>query len=165
MCHLLWAKWLCDTFIFFDHFGFSHSVVNSLPKTQSTRRTSFCSSTTYTTAAYGSNPNVFIRLDSVGRAGSVGSGSYATIASFHKLPLPLSRTSSPSPSPYATTNIGSAIGSATYITSTNGSGRYSHHIYSKPASTYLPSRVSYYASSQLTHLSQVTAALVSVEEA
>ncbi|GFG35749.1 hypothetical protein Cfor_05200 [Coptotermes formosanus] len=83
---------------------------------ESLQRTSFCSSTTYTTAAYGSNPNVFIRLDSVGRAGSVGSGSYATIASFHKLPLPLSRTSSPSPSPYATTNIGSAIGSATYIT-------------------------------------------------
>lgn len=116
----------------------------------------FCSSTTYTTAAYGSNPNVFIRLDSIGRAGSVGSGSYATIASFHKLPLPLSRRSSPSPSPYATANIGSAVGSATYITSTNGSGRYSHHIYSKPASTYCPSRVSYYASSQLTHLSQVT---------
>ncbi|KDR13445.1 Tyrosine-protein kinase RYK, partial [Zootermopsis nevadensis] len=109
--------------------------------------------TTYTTAAYGSNPNVFIRLDSIGRAGSVGSGSYATIASFHKLPLPLSRRSSPSPCPYATTNIGSA----TYIASTNGSGRYSHHIYSKPASTYCPSRVSYYASSQLTHLSQVTA--------
>ncbi|XP_021931204.1 tyrosine-protein kinase Dnt-like isoform X1 [Zootermopsis nevadensis] len=108
--------------------------------------------TTYTTAAYGSNPNVFIRLDSIGRAGSVGSGSYATIASFHKLPLPLSRRSSPSPCPYATTNIGSA----TYIASTNGSGRYSHHIYSKPASTYCPSRVSYYASSQLTHLSQVT---------
>jgi hypothetical protein len=115
----------------------------------------FCCSTTYTTAAYGSNPNVFIRLDSVGRAGSVGSGSYATIASFHKLPLPLSRRSSPSPCPYATANIGSAVGSATYIASTNGSGRYSHHIYSKPASTYCPSRVSYYASSQLTHLSQV----------
>lgn len=112
----------------------------------------FCSSTTYTTAAYGSNPNVFIRLDSIGRAGSVGSGSYATIASFHKLPLPASRRSSPSPCPYATTNIGSA----TYIASTNGSGRYSHHIYSKPASTYCPSRVSYYASSQLTHLSQVS---------
>jgi hypothetical protein len=111
----------------------------------------FFSSTTYTTAAYGSNPNVFIRLDSIGRTGSVGSGSYATIASFHKLPLPLSRRSSPSPCPYATTNIGSA----TYIASTNGSGRYSHHIYSKPASTYCPSRVSYYASSQLTHLSQV----------
>jgi hypothetical protein len=120
----------------------------------------FCSSTTYTTAAYGSNPNVFIRLDSVGRAGSVGSGSYATIASFHKLPLPLSRRSTPSPSPYATANIGSALGSATYITSTNGSGRYSHHIYSKPASTYIPSRVSYYASSQLTHLSQVNVSSV-----
>jgi len=124
--------------------------------TPRTKHFPFCSSTTYTTAAYGSNPNVFIRLDSVGRPASAGSGSYATIASFHKLPLPLSRRSSSSPSPYATANIGSAIGSATYVTSTNGSGRYSHHIYSKPASTYLPSRVSYYASSQLTHLSQVS---------
>jgi hypothetical protein len=133
-----------------------------LSQTHSTKHL-FFSSTTYTTAAYGSNPNVFIRLDSVGRPASVGSGSYATIASFHKLPLPLSRRSSSSPSPYATANIGSAIGSATYVTSTNGSGRYSHHIYSKPASTYLPSRVSYYASSQLTHLSQVTASILSLQ--
>ncbi|XP_068085426.1 tyrosine-protein kinase RYK [Anabrus simplex] len=101
--------------------------------------------TTYTSAAYGSNPNVFIRLDSMARAPSVGSGSYATIASFHKVPL--SRRSSPSPCPYATT----------HVTSTNGSGGYSHHIYSKPATNnYSASRVSYYASSQLTHLSQLT---------
>ena len=150
------TKWYCDRF-FFSHFSFPlPESSNAQPQTHSTKHFPFCSSTTYTTAAYGSNPNVFIRLDSVGRPASVGSGSYATIASFHKLPLPLSRRSSSSPSPYATANIGSAIGSATYVTSTNGSGRYSHHIYSKPASTYLPSRVSYYASSQLTHLSQVS---------
>ena len=136
----------------------------ALSQTHSTNHFAFHSSTTYTTAAYGSNPNVFIRLDSVGRPASVGSGSYATIASFHKLPLPLSRRSSSSPSPYATANIGSAVGSATYVTSTNGSGRYSHHIYSKPASTYLPSRVSYYASSQLTHLSQVNSSTIILEK-
>jgi len=156
LCGILWwVNWHCDKF-FFSHLGFPLSPVPpALSQTHSTMHFSFFPSTTYTTAAYGSNPNVFIRLDSVGRPGSVGSGSYATIASFHKLPLPVSRRSSSSPSPYATANIGSAIGSATYVTSTNGSGRYSHHIYSKPASTYLPSRVSYYASSQLTHLSQV----------
>ncbi|KAK7871821.1 hypothetical protein R5R35_006421 [Gryllus longicercus] len=109
--------------------------------------------TTYTSAAYGSNPNVFIRLDALARPPSAGSGSYATIASFHKVPLG-SRRSSPSPCPYATTHV-TAAGAA----SAAGSTAYSTHIYSKPASSnYSASRVSYYASSQLTHLSQMALA-------
>ncbi|GLV43124.1 Derailed 2 [Carabus blaptoides fortunei] len=92
--------------------------------------------TSYTSAAFGSNQNVFIRLDSMGRAASVGSGSYATIASIQKYPVSSRR----SPSPYATTHIAVADNSG--------------HMYVKPE--YCPSRVSYYASSQLTHLSQVT---------
>lgn len=44
-------------------------------------------STSFTTAAYGSHQNVFIRLDPLGRPPSVNSGSYATIASLNKYPL------------------------------------------------------------------------------
>ena len=91
-------------------------------------------STSYTSGAYAGNPNVFIRMD------SICSGSYATIASLHKTPL----ESNP-PSPYATS----------YVTST-GNGKTSHHIYCKPTSTHGSSRVSYYASSQLLQVPQVS---------
>ncbi|XP_037968647.2 tyrosine-protein kinase Dnt isoform X2 [Plutella xylostella] len=81
--------------------------------------------TSYTTAAYGSHQNVLLRLDTMGRPPS-STGSYATIASLHKFPFGSRR----SPSPYATTHIG-------------------EHVYAKPES-----RVSYYAASNLTHVSQ-----------
>ncbi|KPI91796.1 Tyrosine-protein kinase RYK [Papilio xuthus] len=81
--------------------------------------------TSYTTAAYGSHQNVLLRLDTLGRPPS-STGSYATIASLHKFPFGSRR----SPSPYATTHIG-------------------EHVYAKPES-----RVSYYAASNLTHVSQ-----------
>ncbi|XP_028032644.1 tyrosine-protein kinase Dnt isoform X1 [Bombyx mandarina] len=84
-------------------------------------------STSYTTAAYGSHQNVLLRLDTLGRPPS-STGSYATIASLHKFPFGSRR----SPSPYATTQIG-------------------EHVYAKP-----DSRVSYYAASNLTHVSQQT---------
>ncbi|XP_072946548.1 tyrosine-protein kinase Dnt [Epargyreus clarus] len=83
--------------------------------------------TSYTTAAYGSHQNVLLRLDTLGRPPS-STGSYATIASLHKFPFGTRR----SPSPYATTHIG-------------------EHVYAKPES-----RVSYYAASNLTHVSQQT---------
>ncbi|KAJ0182729.1 hypothetical protein K1T71_002098 [Dendrolimus kikuchii] len=83
--------------------------------------------TSYTTAAYGSHQNVLLRLDTLGRPPS-STGSYATIASLHKFPFGSRR----SPSPYATTHIG-------------------EHVYAKP-----DSRVSYYAASNLTHVSQQT---------
>ncbi|XP_050680727.1 tyrosine-protein kinase Dnt [Leptidea sinapis] len=83
--------------------------------------------TSYTTAAYGSHQNVLLRLDTLGRPPS-STGSYATIASLHKFPFGSRR----SPSPYATTHI-------------------SEHVYAKPES-----RVSYYAASNLTHVSQQT---------
>ncbi|CAG4983756.1 unnamed protein product [Colias eurytheme] len=83
--------------------------------------------TSYTTAAYGSHQNVLLRLDTLGRPPS-STGSYATIASLHKFPFGSRR----SPSPYATTHIG-------------------EHVYAKPES-----RVSYYAASNLTHVSQQT---------
>ncbi|XP_073957389.1 tyrosine-protein kinase derailed 2 isoform X1 [Choristoneura fumiferana] len=83
--------------------------------------------TSYTTAAYGSHQNVLLRLDTLGRPPS-STGSYATIASLHKFPFGSRR----SPSPYATTHIG-------------------EHVYAKPES-----RVSYYAASNLTHVSQNT---------
>ncbi|KAJ2940622.1 hypothetical protein O0L34_g14727 [Tuta absoluta] len=85
------------------------------------------SNTSYTTAAYGSHQNVLLRLDTIGRPPS-STGSYATIASLHKFPFGSRR----SPSPYATTHIG-------------------EHVYAKP-----DSRVSYYAASNLTHVSQQT---------
>ncbi|XP_063827690.1 tyrosine-protein kinase RYK-like [Ostrinia nubilalis] len=85
--------------------------------------------TSYTTAAYGSHQNVLLRLDTLGRPPS-STGSYATIASLHKFPFGSRR----SPSPYATTHIG-------------------EHIYAKPES-----RVSYYAASNLTHVSTQTVA-------
>lgn len=44
------------------------------------------SSTSYTTAAYGSHQNVLLRLDTLGRPPS-STGSYATIASLHKFPF------------------------------------------------------------------------------
>ncbi|CAG9581177.1 unnamed protein product [Danaus chrysippus] len=91
--------------------------------------------TSYTTAAYGSHQNVLLRLDTLGRPPS-STGSYATIASLHKFPFDLENHcqtgSRRSPSPYATTHIG-------------------EHIYAKPES-----RVSYYAASNLTHVSQQT---------
>ncbi|XP_041975331.1 tyrosine-protein kinase Dnt [Aricia agestis] len=83
--------------------------------------------TSYTTAAYGSHQNVLLRLDTLARPPS-STGSYATIASLHKFPFGSRR----SPSPYATTHI-------------------SEHVYAKPES-----RVSYYAASNLTHVSQQT---------
>lgn len=50
-------------------------------------------STSFTTAAYGSHQNVFIRLDPLGRPPSANSGSYATIASLNKFPLTESKKS------------------------------------------------------------------------
>ncbi|CAG9117875.1 unnamed protein product [Plutella xylostella] len=88
--------------------------------------------TSYTTAAYGSHQNVLLRLDTMGRPPS-STGSYATIASLHKFPFGSRR----SPSPYATTHIG-------------------EHVYAKPES-----RVSYYAASNLTHVSQPTRLTIS----
>ncbi|XP_071440909.1 tyrosine-protein kinase Dnt-like [Hetaerina americana] len=121
--------------------------------------------TSYTTAAaYGSNPNVFIRLDSarnfgsvgrtssvgtyvngVGGAGSVCSGSYATIASFQKVPLG-SSNAPPSPSPYYSTSVvgGQSVGGA------SSCGTASNHVYARP---HCGSRVSYYASSQISQVS------------
>ncbi|CAD7078245.1 unnamed protein product [Hermetia illucens] len=98
--------------------------------------------TSFTTAAYGSHQNVFIRLDPLGRPPSVNSGSYATIASLNKFPLTESKKSwfksSPTPSPYAT----ALLPMGDQIAET---------IYSKPESI-CPSRISYYASSQLTQV-------------
>ncbi|XP_055858556.1 tyrosine-protein kinase Drl isoform X1 [Episyrphus balteatus] len=103
--------------------------------------------TSFTTAAYGSHQNVFIRLDPLGRPPSVNSGSYATIASLNKFPLTESKKScnifdrfrgSPTPSPYAT----ALLPMGDQIAET---------IYSKPESV-CPSRISYYASSQLTQV-------------
>lgn len=102
--------------------------LKSSHKFRNTIRWNVVSSTSYTSGAYAGNPNVFIRLN------SGLSGSYATIASCHKPPL--------TPSPYATS----------YVT-TNGS---THHVYCKPASTRCSSRVSYYASSPLIQVPQVT---------
>uniref|UniRef100_A0A1B0DG39 Uncharacterized protein n=1 Tax=Phlebotomus papatasi TaxID=29031 RepID=A0A1B0DG39_PHLPP len=100
------------------------------------------SSTSFTTAAYGSNQNVFIRLDAVGRPASINSDSYATITSLNKFPLTESKKNwlgkPSSPSPYATALL--ALPQSQDIAET---------IYSKPESL-CPSRVSYYASSQLT---------------
>lgn len=101
------------------------------------------SSTSYTTAAYGSNPNVFIRLDTPKNFGaaSIGSGSYATIASFQKVPL--SGTGSltnnkncnrRSPSPYATSQL-------------------TGNIYSKPN---CQSRFSYYGTTALSQTTNVS---------
>lgn len=50
-------------------------------------------STSFTTAAYGSHQNVFIRLDPLGRPPSANSGSYATIASLNKYSLSDSKKS------------------------------------------------------------------------
>lgn len=50
-------------------------------------------STSFTTAAYGSHQNVFIRLDPLGRPPSANSGSYATIASLNKYPISESKKS------------------------------------------------------------------------
>uniref|UniRef100_A0A1B0BNP5 Uncharacterized protein n=1 Tax=Glossina palpalis gambiensis TaxID=67801 RepID=A0A1B0BNP5_9MUSC len=101
--------------------------------------------TSFTTAAYGSHQNVFIRLDPLGRPPSANSGSYATIASLNKYPSETKKScnifekfrSSPTPSPYAT----ALLPMGDQITET---------IYSKPESVCCPSRISYYASSQLT---------------
>uniref|UniRef100_A0A182WTV9 WIF domain-containing protein n=1 Tax=Anopheles quadriannulatus TaxID=34691 RepID=A0A182WTV9_ANOQN len=101
--------------------------------------------TSFTTAAYGSHQNVFIRLDPLGRPPSANSGSYATIASLNKYPISESKKSwfrsTPSPSPYATALL--PLGQ----NGTAGTGTES--VYAKPESV-CPSRVSYYASSQLT---------------
>lgn len=141
-------------------------------------------STSFTTAAYGSHQNVFIRLDPLGRPPSANSGSYATIASLNKYPCDTKKScnifdskwfslrnvifnflwhflknlttdklnyfnmistfyftefrSSPTPSPYAT----ALLPMGDQIAET---------IYSKPESV-CPSRISYYASSQLTQV-------------
>ncbi|KNC30539.1 hypothetical protein FF38_02290 [Lucilia cuprina] len=102
--------------------------------------------TSFTTAAYGSHQNVFIRLDPLGRPPSANSGSYATIASLNKYPCESKKScnifekfrSSPTPSPYAT----ALLPMGDQIAET---------IYSKPESV-CPSRISYYASSQLTQV-------------
>uniref|UniRef100_A0A182M948 Uncharacterized protein n=1 Tax=Anopheles culicifacies TaxID=139723 RepID=A0A182M948_9DIPT len=100
--------------------------------------------TSFTTAAYGSHQNVFIRLDPLGRPPSANSGSYATIASLNKYPISESKKSwfrsTPSPSPYATALL--PLGQ-------NGTATGTESVYAKPESV-CPSRVSYYASSQLT---------------
>lgn len=133
-------------------------------------------STSFTTAGYGSHQNVFIRLDPLGRPPSA-TGSYATIASLNKYPTETKKScsifdrksanspvslllhrvnpigykllnalslstgfrSSPTPTPYATALLpmGDQVGET---------------IYSKPESV-CPSRISYYASSQLTQVS------------
>lgn len=133
-----------------------------------------CCSTSFTTAGYGSHQNVFIRLDPLGRPPSA-TGSYATIASLNKYPTETKKScsifdrksanylspfrfnpigykllnvlsllstgfrSSPTPTPYATALLpmGDQAGET---------------IYSKPESV-CPSRISYYASSQLTQVS------------
>ncbi|KAL1465160.1 hypothetical protein WDU94_004750 [Cyamophila willieti] len=79
--------------------------------------------TSYTSAAYATNPNVFIRLD------AMDTGSYDTIASFKKLPAPSSGKSVP-PSPYATTCV------------TTYKGKTSHHVYATPIQYYASSNVS-----------------------
>ncbi|XP_017835309.2 tyrosine-protein kinase RYK-like [Drosophila busckii] len=101
--------------------------------------------TSFTTAGYGSHQNVFIRLDPLGRPPSA-TGSYATIASLNKYPPETKKScsifdrfrSSPTatPTPYATALL--PMGDQSGET-----------IYSKPESV-CPSRISYYASSQLT---------------
>ncbi|XP_033251374.1 tyrosine-protein kinase RYK-like [Drosophila miranda] len=95
--------------------------------------------TSFTTAAYGSHQNIFIRLDPLGRPPSA-TGSYTTIASLNKnLGRPRSGfRSSPIPTLYATALL--PMGDQTQAGET---------IYSKPESI-CPSRISYYASSQLT---------------
>ncbi|KAH8272523.1 hypothetical protein KR026_000175, partial [Drosophila bipectinata] len=118
--------------------------------------------TSFTTAAYGSHQNVFIRLDPLGRPPSA-TGSYATIASLNKYPAESKKScsifdrkliswhpawttsnpaltgfrSSPTPTPYATALLPMNHDQAVET------------IYSKPESI-CPSRISYYASSQLT---------------
>lgn len=122
------------------------------------------SSTSFTTAAYGSHQNVFIRLDPLGRPPSA-TGSYATIASLNKYPAESKKScsifdrklisrhpawttsnpaltgfrSSPTPTPYATALLPMSHDQA------------AETIYSKPESI-CPSRISYYASSQLTQV-------------
>ncbi|XP_034477179.1 tyrosine-protein kinase Dnt [Drosophila innubila] len=99
--------------------------------------------TSFTTAGYGSHQNVFIRLDPLGRPPSA-TGSYATIASLNKYTSESKKSCSlfdrfrgpPTPTPYATALL--PMGDQTAET-----------IYSKPESV-CPSRISYYASSQLT---------------
>ncbi|KAI8038409.1 hypothetical protein M5D96_008307 [Drosophila gunungcola] len=100
--------------------------------------------TSFTTAAYGSHQNVFIRLDPLGRPPSA-TGSYATIASLNKYPADSKKScsifdrfrSSPTPTPYATALLPMNLEQT------------AETIYSKPESI-CPSRISYYASSQLT---------------
>ncbi|XP_059481243.1 tyrosine-protein kinase RYK-like [Neocloeon triangulifer] len=102
--------------------------------------------TSYTTAAaYGSNPNVFIRLDSANNRtgpGSVASGgSYATIASFQKIPL-----SAPVPY-YSTPVLGAKQPTPIHaVYAAPSSPASSAHIYCRP---HCGSRTSYYASSQI----------------
>uniref|UniRef100_A0A182QRR4 Protein kinase domain-containing protein n=1 Tax=Anopheles farauti TaxID=69004 RepID=A0A182QRR4_9DIPT len=104
--------------------------------------------TSFTTAAYGSHQNVFIRLDPLGRPPSANSGSYATIASLNKYPISESKKSwfrrTPSPSPYATALLPLGQNGIAATTGTES-------VYAKPESV-CPSRVSYYASSQLTQV-------------
>ncbi|KFB39567.1 AGAP006405-PA-like protein [Anopheles sinensis] len=81
--------------------------------------------TSFTTAAYGSHQNVFIRLDPLGRF-----------------------RSTPSPSPYATALLPLGAPNGTTAMGTES-------VYAKPESV-CPSRVSYYASSQLTQDNRFT---------
>ncbi|XP_065345399.1 tyrosine-protein kinase RYK-like isoform X2 [Cloeon dipterum] len=104
--------------------------------------------TSYTTAAaYESNPNVFIRLDGgaglgCGGPGSVASGgSYATIASFQKIPL-----NAPAPY-YSTPVLGTKQPAPIHaVYAAPSSPASSAHIYCRPQSA---ARTSYYASSQI----------------
>ncbi|GBP73513.1 Tyrosine-protein kinase RYK [Eumeta japonica] len=91
--------------------------------------------TSYTTAAYGSHQNVLLRLDTLGRPPSASGSSAIEYDTCRALIHLLGRAGSRrSPSPYATTHIG-------------------EHVYAKP-----DSRVSYYAASNLTHVSQLRGA-------
>jgi hypothetical protein len=119
-------------------------------------------STSYTTAAaYGSNPNVFIRLDNNrnrggGGEGSVASGgSYATIASFQKISLsaPAPYYSTPLINGKLSTPINTKLSTPIHaVYAAPSSPASSAHIYCRP---HCPSRTSYYASSQISMNSKV----------
>ncbi|XP_063697972.1 tyrosine-protein kinase RYK [Culicoides brevitarsis] len=96
---------------------------------------------TYANAGYNGPQSVIIKLDPNFRPSSVASGSYATIASLNKYQMPdITKTTYSwfrGPSPYATTNL---------------NGEYQEpHLYDK-AESVASSKISYYASSQVTQV-------------
>uniref|UniRef100_A0A336M573 CSON012001 protein n=1 Tax=Culicoides sonorensis TaxID=179676 RepID=A0A336M573_CULSO len=100
---------------------------------------------TYANAGYSGPQSVIIKLDPIGtnhRPSSAASGSYATIASLNKYQMPdITKTYNwfRGPSPYATTML-------------NGETNYHEpHLYDK-AESVASSKISYYASSQVTQL-------------